>query len=74
MQTEKTELQKAVDVLCNELLKDPELYYAYQANIAMAFVDECRQNNEEFTGERYEWLHKRANNAAQSFLNNLIRA
>jgi len=63
------------------LREDPELYYAYQANIAMAFKDnmdwaatkvECGEDNVSYTVSR-EQLHTIANDAAKYFLNLLIK-
>lgn len=58
----------AVTILVDELSKDPHYFYAWQANIAMAFKDECSRNNVDF-----ESLHEVANQAAINFLNLLIR-
>ena len=48
------------------------LYYAWQANIAMAFYDEfMRQRND--SEESAEDIHEIANNAAKNFLDMLIK-
>lgn len=51
------------------LRTDKELYYAYQANIAMAFVDENRRQG---SRDSYKRVHCVANEAAKNFLNALI--
>ncbi len=68
------ELQKAVETLCKALREDPELYYSYQANIAMAFKDEYRTMYPgPSTKNDREVIHAIANTAAKNFLNLLIR-
>jgi len=71
----KTKLSKAVKILSKKLRKDPELFYAYQANIAMQFKDEYSRRRKE---KNYDYLnneeiHEIANDAAKSFLNLLIK-
>lgn len=74
----KVELQQSVEILCNALREDKELYYAYQANIAMAFKDaydkEWRDLNlyREGVPAKVD-LHKVANDAAKNFLDLLIK-
>lgn len=67
---EQKELKESVDALCKALREDKELYYAYQANIAMSMHDEyyshCKSN---LTGEE---LHKVFNDSAKRFLDTLI--
>lgn len=58
------ELQKA-------LKTDKELYYGYQANIAMAFFDEYRRRKKQYVNIKD--LHEISNNAAKIFLNLLIK-
>lgn len=61
--------------LFEKLKTDPELFYAYQANIAMAFKDEY-YNYKKFTKNKYmneADIHVIANNAAINFLNLLIK-
>lgn len=63
------ELQKA-------LKEDKELYYAYQANIAMAFQDEFWRtctSHEHLALMDKETLHGIANQAAKNFLDLLIK-
>ena len=60
--------------LFKALREDEELYYAYQANIAMAFYDEYYRAKK--TKPYYlnrEDIHEIANNAAKNFLNLLIK-
>ncbi len=56
--------------LIKALKNDPGVYYAWQANIAMAFVDEMRRSASRRPA--YKDLHKIANDAAKHFLNILI--
>lgn len=68
--------------LIGKLRSDPDLYYAYQANIAMAFNDEMLRQATLFPGEEGlgddsflvtgTELHQIANQAAKNFLNLLI--
>jgi len=67
----KVSVREAVKVLREALLEDlseGSYYYSWQANIAMAFVDECEQQ-----GIRSHLLHTVANDAAKRFLSNLTR-
>lgn len=61
--------------IIKELRKDEELYYGYQSNIAMAFVDAYHyykeKNNKKYINRND--LHMIANNAASNFLNLLIK-
>ena len=59
----------AVDVVCDRLKNDPELFYAYQANIAMAFYDEYRREGNNLSHEK---VHLVANRAAANFLKTWI--
>jgi hypothetical protein len=63
---EQMTTQKAVDHLTKELKADMGYFYAWQANIAMAFQDECVRE-----GIRFPQLHKISNDAAINFLNML---
>jgi len=61
--------------LIKNLKNDKDLYYAYQANIAMAFTDEA-YNYKKKTNKKYlnqDDMHVIANEAAKNFLNLLIR-
>ena len=62
-------ISKAVKKLTEAIKKDPDFRMGYQANIAMAFVDECYEAVG-FENVPYETLHQKANNAADRFLNN----
>jgi hypothetical protein len=71
----KTKLEKAVKTLSKKLRKDPELFYAYQASIAMQFYDEYSRRRKE---KNYDYLNNSeineiANDAAYAFLSLLIR-
>lgn len=73
-----TELKSAIEVLIKHLSEDKaeeSYYYAWQANIAMAFKDEydkfIREGGiPEVVLRPYE-VHEIANNAAKNFLDNL---
>jgi len=60
--------QEAFDVFTEELRRDEGLYVSYQANIAMAFYDTCRQ-----AGYSFPALHELSNVAATHFLTLLLR-
>lgn len=68
-------IKKAVKILIKELRKDKELYYVWQANIAMAFKDKYywykKKKNKRWLNQ--EDIHKIANESAKNFLNLLIR-
>ena len=61
--------QEAIKKVKSELHKDKELFYAFQANIAMQFVDENRRQG---SRDSYKKVHGVANEAAKNFLNLLI--
>lgn len=66
----------AVDTLCKALRSDESFYYAYQANIAMAFKDEFWRNihsHADLDLMDVETLHIIANQAAKNFLDLLIK-
>jgi len=71
----KTKLKKAVKTLRKSLKKDADLYYAYQANIAMQFKDEYHRQlrNKNYDYMNCDDIHNIANAAAKSFLNLLIK-
>jgi hypothetical protein len=55
--------------------EDPEMFYGYQSNIAMAFYDEYLRYKEDHI-KKYvnkKDLHIIANDAAENFLNLLIK-
>jgi hypothetical protein len=63
-------IKQAVDTLTDAFKTDADFRYAYQANIAMAFVDEFRRHQKE-SGRKhvnYSDLHTVANTAADNFL------
>jgi len=59
-----------IDELKKALKNDKELYYAYQANIAVQFQDEYARSKS--TYKNHEEIHKISNSAAKNFLNLLI--
>jgi hypothetical protein len=65
----KDNLEESVNVLRKALKEDEELYYGYQANIAMAFVDEVGSSDLVID---HNDLHEIANTSAINFLNTLI--
>ena len=60
-------IKKAVNTLRKVLNKDQNLYYGYQSNIAMAFVDEFNRNYDDKS------IRCVANQAAKNFLNTFIK-
>lgn len=66
MKKKQVELSEAIVALVSALKEDPGYYYSWQANIAMAFKDECARY-----GASHEKLHEIANDAAKYFLRNL---
>lgn len=73
-----TKLKNAIKTLCAALEEDKSegsYYYSWQANIAMAFMDETDRRQMNF-GKGLDWkekLHEAANQAAKNFLDNLCR-
>ena len=70
-------LPKAIEILCNALREDKSegsYYYSWQANIAMAFYDECNRWREKNERENIPAtaIHEIANTAAKYFLDLLI--
>lgn len=61
--------KKAMDHLINQLNEDPAYRNSWQANIAMAFIDEARQDG----CSAHDWLHRIGNAAAKRFLDHLCR-
>ena len=53
------------------LKNDKELYYAYQANIAVQFQDEYARNEKKYKNRSD--IHEISNKAAKNFLNLLIK-
>lgn len=58
----------ALAVIVKQLREDKGYYIAWQSNIAMAFQDAMTN-----AGYRFPDLHKLANQAADNFLDNLMR-
>jgi hypothetical protein len=61
---------KGMKIVTKSLREDEDYFRAWQANIAMAFVDEAR-NQKARIG--FDLLHNIANTAASNFLNMLIK-
>lgn len=66
-------LSKAVKTLSKALRNDPDLFYGYQANIAMQFKDEYSKMRKKKKYLNSKDIHEISNVAAASFLNLLIR-
>jgi len=60
------DIKNEVQVVTNAIKNDPELYYAYQASIAMAFKDEWSNHNNDPSMRLL--VHEVANQAAKNFL------
>ncbi len=65
----KMKISKAVKTVTKAIEEDPDFRMGYQANIAMAFVDECF-GSIGFEDMPYDTVHQAANNAAYRFLTN----
>ena len=61
---------RAFKKVFKKLKNDKELYYAWQANIAMQFYDEFRRCKKKYKNNND--IHTIANEAAKNFLNLLI--
>lgn len=59
--------------LFDRIRTEPDLYYAYQANIAMAFKDEVSRLKPVTNRWNRELVHEIANQAAKNFLDLLIK-
>lgn len=57
----EVEFSDIIRLLSEKLKKDPDYYYSWQANIAMAFIDEYYRSKEKN-------IHEISNNAAKYFL------
>jgi hypothetical protein len=68
-------IAKELEVVADALKSDPELFYAYQSNIAMPFVDSyCEKKNKKGSNcLTLKELKEVANEAAVNFLNLLIK-
>ena len=70
------DIHEAMKTIRIELAKDQSdgsYYYAWQANLAIAFYDEMKNYCEKNNIALYIDLHEISNNAAKRFLNLLIR-
>lgn len=70
-----TDIKDAVLEVTEAIKADPDLYIAYQANIAMAFYDEAHKYKKSIETDigdyemiEFNDLHELANNAAKRFL------
>ena len=61
---------KVINDFFEILRNDPELFFAYKANIAMSFYDEYRRVGNNLS---YRKVHMVANQAAKNFLDMLIK-
>lgn len=69
---ESTEEEKLITVeITKAIREDAEMFYGYQSNIAMAFVDEYRRRSKKYKNRQD--IHKIANTAAKDFLNMWIK-
>ena len=64
--------EQAVQHLQNVLATDPDYRYGWQANIAMAFYDECMKYLDMGYNLQKADIHKIANDAANRFLDVLL--
>lgn len=66
----------AIQIICNELEKDKELYYAWQSAIAMSFYDNYRLKKKQVFQRNLKLIdiHEISNEAAKAFLNLLKRS
>jgi len=70
----KNKAKRPVKNFVKVLKEDPDMYYAYQANIAMNFQD-MAYHYKRGTGKKYlnrKDLHSISNSAAKNFLDHLI--
>ena len=66
-------IKEAVEKLCEELKSDIDYYRSWQANIAMAFFDQFREDcPETYSLDILKVANKAANKAADNFLKLLI--
>jgi len=61
------QIAKAVETITKAIKDDDSLFYAYQANIAMAFKDEYARNIKRYKNRQD--IHEIANKATINFLN-----
>ncbi len=71
----ETKLQEGLTNITNALKRDEQFYYAYKANIAMAFKDRVSQYKKEKNKKvlSNEDIHIIANEAADNFLKLLCK-
>ncbi len=73
--TKITIMEKELKIVTETINSDRELFYSYQSNIAMAFVDSCanlkKKSNKKYLNSQD--IHKAANEAAINFLNLWIK-
>jgi hypothetical protein len=71
-----SEFEKALKIVIKEIKKDKDLYYGYQANIAVQFQDEYArffpEKSRQIGSSISHIIHEISNNAARNFLNLLI--
>lgn len=65
----ETDFQNALRLVSSEIKNDSNLYYAYQANIAVQFQDEMARIISEGKDIDRTLIHQASNNAAKNFLN-----
>ena len=72
----EVEYSQLINIIFNEIDKDPGLFIGWQANIAMAMVDEYAVNKGQYVScsDDDYMIHKLANAGAKIFINQLIRA
>ena len=61
------EIKSPILKVTEQIKNDPELYYAYQANIAVQFQDEFARNKKQYKNRQD--IHEISNKAAKNFLN-----
>lgn len=59
----KQEMQEATRIFRKNIKEDKDLYWAYQCNIAMSFMDELERS-----GYKFPEMHEISNKAAKNFL------
>ena len=66
---------KSLKIVREHIRDDEELFFGYQSNIAMAFVDEMQRSKEKHNKQSLNKseIHIAANEAAKNFLNMWIK-
>ena len=67
----KTGYERAIRKVFTDVKNDPDLYIAWQSNIAMAFFDNYYRDRKK-SKSRID-VHKIANEAAKEFLDRMIK-